>query len=216
MDPEERERAHQAYLTDAAPVLAVLEAAGIDTRDFGSFVNRPFPGVIDAVHFDTARAVPILLDWLPKVSNERVRETMVRHLGVKTADGRVADALIDEFRRPGSAAHKWVVANSLAFACDKRHFGTLTELASDKSHGYGRAPLVEMQWRAKTEAADRVLLDGISDPDVAFCAMSALRRRLGSAAAREHIAPLANHDNDHVRTAATRQLRRISKKLATS
>jgi hypothetical protein len=46
--------------------------------------------------------------------------------------------------------------------------------------------------------------------------MSALRRRLGSAAAREHIAPLAHHGNDRVRTAATQQLRRISKKLTTS
>jgi hypothetical protein len=44
---------------------------------------------------------------------------MVRHLRVKTADGHVADALIDEFRRPGSAAHKWAVADSLTFACDK-------------------------------------------------------------------------------------------------
>jgi hypothetical protein len=216
MDREERERAHQAYLTDEAPVLAALAAGGIDTQDFGRFVNRPLPGVIDPAHFETARAAPILLDWLPRVSNESVRETMVRHLHIKTADGRVAGALIDEFRRPGSADYKWAVADSLAFSCDKRQFDTLTELAGDKSHGYGRAPLVGMLWRVKTEAADRTLLDSISDPDVAFTAMSALRRRLGSAAVREHIAPLLNHDDDRVRTAATQQLRRISKNLASS
>jgi hypothetical protein len=220
MDQEERELArlaHQAaYRRDAKPVLAALAAAGIDTRDFGRFVNRPFPGIIDPAHFDAAAAVPVLLQWLPRVSNGTVKETMVRHLKVKAADGAIAAALIDEFRRPGSASYKWVVADTLAFTCDQRHFPALTELAADKNHRHGRAPLVAMLWRVKTGDADRVLLDGICDPDVALPAMSALRRRLGNTAARKHIAPLATDPDDRVRHAARQQLRRIDKKLTSN
>jgi hypothetical protein len=88
---------------DAEPVKAALAAAGIDTRDFGIFVNRPVPGVIEPAQFDAARAMPILLEWLPPVSTEKLRETMVRYLAIKTKDGSAAQALIEEFRRPGSA-----------------------------------------------------------------------------------------------------------------
>ena len=220
MDNEQadRERARQirlaAFQRDAEPVEAALAAAGIDTRDFARFVNRPFPGVIEPSHFDAVRAMPVLLEWLPRVTNEDVRQVIVRRLAVKTRDGAVADALITELRRPGSAHYKWVVADSLAFACDKRHFAVLTELAADESLGPGRAPLVGMQWRIKTEAADRILLTGISDPDVVWWAMSALRRRFGSDVAREHIRPLVQHDDARVSSAAARQLRRIDKKLA--
>jgi hypothetical protein len=73
------------YDHDAEPVKAALAAAGIDTRDFGRFANRPVPGVIEPAHFDAARAMPILLEWLPRVGNEKLRETMVRHLAIKDA-----------------------------------------------------------------------------------------------------------------------------------
>lgn len=76
-------------------------------------------------------SVRVLLDWLPRVSNERVKETMVRQLSIRTKDGVVADALISEFRKPGGANYKWVVADTLAFVCGPRHFAELTELAAD-------------------------------------------------------------------------------------
>jgi hypothetical protein len=91
-----------------------------------------------------------------------------------------------------------------------------TNLAAEKSHGPGRQPLVGMLWRIKTPAADEILLNGISDPDIALAAMSALRRRFGNAAARSHIAPLLQHADQRVHTAARQQLRRIDKQLASS
>lgn len=201
---------------DAEPVKAALAAAGIDSRDFGRFVNRPVPGVIEPAQFDAARAMPILLDWLPRVSNEKLRETMVRYLAIKTKDGSAAQALIEEFRRPGSANYKWVVADSLAFACDKRHFNAITGLAADNSHATSRQPLIGMLWRIKTPAADQILINGISDPDIALAAMSALRRRFGNTAARQHLLPLLQHPDQRVRSAASQQLHRIDKQLASS
>jgi hypothetical protein len=55
---------HQArgadYEHDAEPVKAALAAAGIDTTDFGRFVNRSAPGVIEPAHFDAEQAMPVL------------------------------------------------------------------------------------------------------------------------------------------------------------
>src|SRR5215472_7332550 len=52
VDNEQHKRARKAHLSaderDAEDVRAALAAAGIDPRDFGRFVNRPFPGVIEA------------------------------------------------------------------------------------------------------------------------------------------------------------------------
>src|ERR1039457_4992458 len=84
MPPDDWELRRQARLTayqrDAAPLLEALADAGIDTADFGRFVNRPFPGVIEPSRFDRERAVPILLEWLPRIANENVKESAVRRL----------------------------------------------------------------------------------------------------------------------------------------
>jgi hypothetical protein len=127
------------YEHDAQPVKAALAAAGIETRDFGRFVNRPVPGVIEPADFDAVRALPVLLEWLPQVRSEQVREAIVRHLAVKTGDSQPADTLIEEYRRPGSANHKWVVADALAFACTSQHFAAITGLAADSSQGISRS-----------------------------------------------------------------------------
>jgi len=200
------------YERDVQPVTAALAAAGIQTRDFGHFVNRVVPGVIERVHFDAARAMPVLLEWLPRVSNERVREAMVRHLALKTRDSQPADTLIQEYRRAGSPNYKWVVASSLAFACTRQHFAAITELAADRTQGTGRQPLIEMLWRIKTLAADQILLDALDCPDTALAAMSALRRRLGNADARLHITPLLSHPDQRVSRAARQHLQRIDKR----
>jgi HEAT repeat protein len=211
---------HQArvadYEHDAEPVKAALTAAGIDTGDFGRFVNRPVPGVLEPPNFDAARAMPVLLEWLPRITNEKLREAVVRHLAIKTRDGLVAEALIEEYRRPGSASHKWVVGDTLAFVCQKRHFSAITDLAADTSYGMGRQPLVGMLWRIKTPAADEILLNALADPDTALAAMSALRRRFGNAAARKHIASLLQQPDQRVRRAASQQLRRIDRQLTDS
>ncbi len=209
---------HQARVADyeheAEPVKAALAAAGIDTAAFGRFVNRSVPGVIEPAHFDAARAMPVLLEWLPRITSEKLRETVVPHLAIKTKDGLTAEALIEEYRRPGSANYKWVVGDTLAFVCDKRHFTAITDLAADTSQGLGRQPLVGMLWRIKTPAADETLLNAVADPDTALAAMSALRRRFGNAAARRHIESQLQHPDQRVRGAASQQLRRIDRQLA--
>jgi hypothetical protein len=81
MDREETERRRHdrkiACERDGAPVKAALAAAGIDPADFGRFVNRPFPGVLEPSRFDAEKTVPVLLEWLSKIASEYVKESIV-------------------------------------------------------------------------------------------------------------------------------------------
>lgn len=219
MDSQERDRRRQDRLTafreEATPVKEALAAAGIDPTDFGRFVNRPVPGVLEPAHFDQERAVPVLLDWLPRVHSEYVKESMVRHLRTKAAKGIAVEPLVEQFKHSENPTYKWVVADVLQYICGKNHFHTLAGLAGDSRHGEGRAPLVDMMWRIKTEQADRIIIAALGDPEIPFQAMSALRRRFGNAAARPHIEPLLSSKHERVRNSACEHLKRIDKYLDT-
>jgi HEAT repeat protein len=159
--------------------------------------------------------VPVLLDWLPRVRSEHVKESMVRHLRTKAAKGIAVEPLVEQFKHSENPIYKWVVADVLQYICGKSHFDTLAELAGDSRHGEGRAPLVDMMWRVRTEQADRIIIAGLGDPEIPFQAMSALRRRFGNAAARPHIEPLLSSKHERVRNSAREHLKRIDKYLAT-
>jgi hypothetical protein len=94
-DREERQR---RFVAAAAPMLAELEAAGLDTGDFGTFTSlRP-------TTFDHARATPILVEWLPRMDEPAVVEAMARSLtGQRGARGEGARQLIAAFRRMSDA-----------------------------------------------------------------------------------------------------------------
>jgi HEAT repeat protein len=218
MRPDDWELRRQVRLTsyqrDAAPLLGALADAGIDTADFGRFVNRPFPGVIEPSRFDRERAVPILLEWLPRIANENVKESAVRHLKATAARSIATQPLIGEFNGASDPAYKWAVAETLCYVADKSQYGELAELAADPRHGSARQMLVGMLWRVKTPRAAEILLSSVDDPDVALQAMSALRRKLGNTAARSHIEPLAGHPDQRVRAAARNHLRKIDRSPA--
>jgi hypothetical protein len=216
-DRERDQRRRQrltAYRRDVAPLIHAFSQAGIDPTDFGRFVNRVVPGVVKPSTFDETRAAPILLDWLPRIINEHVKESIVRHLRTKAVKGIATPTLITEFTNSSSWLYKWVVGDVLGYVATRTQFPELVALAADPRHGRGREMLVGMLWRVKTPEADATILAFLADPDVARAAMSALRRRLGNLEARPHVAPLAAHEHEHVRTAARNHLRTIDRLLA--
>lgn len=205
-----RER-HAEYRRDVAPLKEALVAAGVDPTDFGLFVNRPIPGILRPSRFDGVAAMPILLDWLPRVTNEDVKRNIVWHLKIKEAKVVAVDALIVEFLKTQTPHFKWIIADVISYLCDRRHFGQLVRLAADPGHSMGRAPLVAILWRVKTPEADEVIVGALSDPDTARSAMSAARRRFGNEAARPMIEQLLSHPHEYIGPAAKDHLRRIDK-----
>jgi hypothetical protein len=209
-----REESIAAYERDVAPLKQALRSEGIDITDLGRFVNRPFPGVIEPSRFDCDGAVPVFLDWLPRIANVGVKETIVRSLKTKGAKRVATEPLIAEFVQADEDSLKWTIGDTLSYVADKSQYELLVPLAADTGHGYGRGMLVEMLWRVKTPRADEVLLASIQQHGVSFPAMSALRRRLGNAEARVHIAALVDHPDEAIRVPAREQIKRIDKVLS--
>ena len=210
---EQDRRLHErarAFRQAAAPLLEELERAGISTDDFGTFVNRPYPGVLEPARFDAAAATPILLRWLPEIQDARVKEAIVRHLETEAARGVATESLTEAFRVAGEDV-QWVIDDTLQAVATKE---ALIELAADRRHGHGQAQLFDIPWRVKTDRAQEILVHGLEDPDVALVAGSALRRAVGNEGARDKLARLTDHANGAVSRAARENLKRADRALS--
>jgi HEAT repeat protein len=173
---EERARRRRDGLgwPEAEPLLAALEAAGIDTVDFGRFGEAAF------TTFDFERAVPILVDWLPRVGDPNVKDAMARSLaGQRTARGEGTHRLIAEFSRPEHAEEtslRWVIGNTLATLAGPADADAIIEILRDQSSGMARQMLCDALSRTKDARRVDVLIDLIEDDSVAGHAILALRR----------------------------------------
>jgi len=173
---EERARRRHEGLgwPEAEPLLAALEAAGIDTLDFGRFGEAAF------ATFDFERAVPILIDWLPRVDDPNVKDAMVRSLtGQRTARGEGTRRLIAEFHRPEYAEEtslRWAIGNALATLAGPADADAIIEILRDRGGGMARQMLCEAVSRTKDPRRVDVLIDLIEDDSVAGHAILALRR----------------------------------------
>lgn len=159
---------------EAEPLIAALEAAGIHTLDFGRF------GAASTANFDFERAAPILVEWLPRVGDPRVKEAMVRSLaGQRGARGEGTRRLIAEFRRPDYAddvSLRWAIGNTVATLAGPADADAIIEILQDRSAGMARQMLCDALSRTKDPRRVTVLIDLIDDDTVAGHAISALRR----------------------------------------
>jgi hypothetical protein len=207
----EPEQARRVFRRDAAPLLAELEAAGLPTEDFGLFTTlRP-------VAFDFRRSVPILLRWLPRMTNPLVKEVIIRSLTTRFAKPVAAPTLIDEFRSTPLEqwAVKWAIGNALDVVADQSFVEELLGLVSDPRHGAARDMIIRRLGRARKDPrVVEVLLVLLHQEDVALPAISALRQQLGPERARPHVARLLDDRSGSVQAMAIDQLRRIDRALA--
>ena len=158
---------------EAEPLLAALEAAGIDTLDFGIFGPASF------TTFDFERAAPVLVDWLPRVEDPRVKEAMVASLaGQRGARGEGARRLIDEYRRPEHADHftlRWAIGDAMATLAGPDDADDIIEILRERGGGQARQMFCDALARTRDPRRVDVLIDLIADDDVAGHAISALR-----------------------------------------
>jgi HEAT repeat protein len=165
-------------------LLEALEAAGVRTEDFGLF------GQVETT-FDYKLAVPVLIEWLPRVRDPFLKEVIVRSLtGEAAAAGYGARALVAEFREMPSTEEwssvKWAVGDALATLADAGVADDLLELVRDQTHGKARERLCDALARTKDPRAPDALIAALDDPELAGHAISALRR-LGPKASLPHL-----------------------------
>ena len=200
------------HVTEAEEWRAVSDAlreVGVDPTDLGRFVNRSCPGIpgFEPEQFDARRALPVLLEWLPRVESPPVRDTLasrIRQAGKGSASAR---ALIDDYR----AKPSWQLGDAIPRTMTPAEHDAVVELAADSRTGTDRQMLVFALWRVKNEQARSLILELIDDPDVSRHAIYSLRRACGNDEARRRLEPLRDHPDDRVRGAVQDALERIER-----
>jgi HEAT repeat protein len=190
-------------------VREALREAGVDPTDLARFVNRPHPGIpgLEPEQFDARSALPVLLEWLPRVEARAVRDTLASRIRQGGKNSVSAQALLNAYRgRPS-----WELADAIARTMTPAEYDAIVELAADSCTGSDRQMLVDALWRVKSERARSLILELLDDPDVSRHAIYALRRAFGNDEAKRRLEPLRDHPNENVRGAVVDALRRIER-----
>jgi len=201
------------YAEDASGLIADLVAAG-------------FPPVEEVGQLrqlgDYRAAVPILLDWLPRVTYLMLAVDIVRTLSVPFAKELAFPALVRMFEEPprlhdplrpatsepASEHFREVVGGALGTFAAPSTADDLLRLASDDSYGEARALIVSELAKTKDPRAAGVLLDLLDDPTVAPFAVEALGK-LKEVGTRDRIAAMLDNPDKNVRDQAKKALKRI-------
>jgi HEAT repeat protein len=206
-----------AFSEAAAPLLTALRKEGLPTEGFGDFRSQQGSRALgDAEAFDYGRSVPVLLEWLPRIADRRVKEAIVRSLSTKHARGVAAPMLIEEFKKAKGdpLGLQWTIGNALEVVGDRSVFSELAALAKDRSYGRGREMVVVALATTGHPDAPGELVKLLEDDEVAGHAVLALRR-LAPIEARSHIERFVHDQRAWVRREAKVALGRIDKNAST-
>jgi hypothetical protein len=200
-----------AEASDDRKVVAALRKAGVKVRSVYDLVRttKPYPA-----------GIPVLITWLPKVTNPTTKEGIVRALTVRGAGEEAARVLVDEFHKIGPDADdhhqviKWTIGNALSEVADDAVVEELIDIAKDSKHGGTRDMVVLALGNMRTPSVVKVLLDLLDDSDVDGHAVMALGK-LKVERAEARIARIAEtHPKEWVRRKAGVALRRIARASA--
>src|SRR3954464_16096955 len=93
-------------------VRAALRGAGIDPTDLARFVNAPNLAIrgLEPSTFDSRRAYPVLVEWLPRVHSRPVVNTLPSRIRESGKRSDSAQALIAKYREQPS----WQLGDAIA------------------------------------------------------------------------------------------------------
>lgn len=184
-------------------VVKALQKVGIEVQSVYDLVNT-------SQSYEAA--IPVLLELLPKVKEEVIKEGIVRALTVKEARCRASRPLLHEFK--GVDCHqvnlKWAIGNALSMVADDDVFAEIVDLAKDKKHGQAREMLMLALANMKNPEVVDVLIEFLKDEEVAGHAITALGK-LKATKAQKTIEPFLDHQKTWIRKEASKALVKIKK-----
>jgi HEAT repeats len=157
-------------------------------------------------------AIPVLLKWLPVVTDVHAKESIVRTLSVPWAKPVAAAPLIAEFQRiaDSTSGLKWVIGNALAVTADESVLDAITALVRDRQNGKAREMLVIALGNMKGPHVVDLLVELLRDDEVAGHALVALGKQRAQAA-RPFIEQFLNHPKAWVRSEAKKAIAKLNK-----
>jgi len=186
----------------SAPILAELARAGFRFETLNALRTS---GI------QYTAAIPILLNRLPKVEDNSVRQSIAMLLAVPWAKPIAAATLICELDRGGNVNDdytRWCLSNALAITADETVTEDVIRLARNTRLGKAREMVVLALGKLHDRRAVDTLLQLLADDAVAGHAISALGKLRASRAAPS-IEAFLTHPMDWVRTEAAKALRSI-------
>lgn len=195
---QQRQAAAAGTRAAAAPLIAELRAAGHDVERVSELHER---------RLDYRDALPVLIRWLPAISDRRLKEAVVRALTVPWARPVAAPVLIREFRDADDAtgSYRWAVGNALSVVADDSVLPDIVALATDRRYGKAREMVVLALGNMSDPRAVDALVDLLPDEEVAGHAVMALGK-LRAPSARAALEPFLDHPKDWVRQEARKAL----------
>lgn len=202
----QRQEAHQeSYRRAIGPVLADLASKGVWVTTLNELRTREAS--------DYVTAMPILLRWLPHVSDSGAKEEIIRTLSLPNASPDAARPLVEEFITAKTDGLRWSAANGLAVVADDSVLNDIVRLVGDNRYGKAREMLAVALGNMRSPRAVDVLIDLIDDAHMAAHAAMALGK-LRASTGRDPLRALARrHPKEWVRTEAQKAIMAINNGL---
>ena len=183
-------------------------------KSVGIEVNSVYDLVNSQSKYDVA--IPILIDWLPIVKSDRMREGIARALTVKGIGSNALNCLLTEFstykaNNESEWSAKWAIANAISEVATKNDLSKIRTLALDKKHGKAREMLIFTlgKFKGSSETLD-ALIKLLSDKEVRIYALLALGKQK-SFDTMDAIATFLNDQDPYVRKEARKILTKLEK-----
>ena len=185
------------------PVIRDLRSAGCDMHSLDE-LRRSGKGY--------ESAVPILLRWLPRLSNPDAKEGVVRALSVPWAKPTAGPALLAEFEKaPAEAdALRWAIGNALEVVATPDLLDRIIRIVKRKENGTARQMLVLSLAKIRDPKSISVLIELLDDEDVVGHAAMALRK-LKAPEALNHLERFVDHPQAWIRNEAKKAIAAIMK-----
>ncbi|WP_216214391.1 HEAT repeat domain-containing protein [Amycolatopsis aidingensis] len=235
-DPVVQERrrryaeAAEGLLAELRGLIPDFEQTGFTLTDIGELDKLTFTrpdeetGEQKTRKVDYRAAVPVLLDWLPRVTYFPLAEDIVRVLSYGFAKKQARPVFLELFKNPPPVQDpkfadepercrellRSSLGSGLARFAEPAVAEEYIQLALDSSLGRGRSAIVGSLPKTKDERVPEILVSllGSSDVPVVRAATDALRK-LRHTPARPHIEKLLDHEDELVRLDAKDALKRM-------
>ncbi len=194
-------------LPEEEPILADLAELGFRATHIQDLYNE---------NREYRAALPMLVGWIPRVTDPAVKEMLVWAVTDPGARGFAGPVLVRLFESEWDpdeswSGFPWTIGNAIEAVAEPSILPDMSRISSDKRYGRARERVVAGLGRIKHPDAVHALIELLDDPDVGGIAVMALAR-LKPPEARAPLERFVDDDRGWVRAAARRAIREIDRR----
>lgn len=189
-------------MSDTIKVREALSKVGIQINNIYDLVNTTQP---------YSNAIPVLINLLKQgLSDDRVKEGVIRALAVKEAKGKAGKVLIEEYHKTSKEKSllRWAIGNTMEMVIDNSDIQEVVDIVKNKENGMSRQMFVIALGKVKSEQAEQALIASLYEDEIAPFALEALAN-MKSTKAKGIIDKLLYHSKPLIKKEAQKAKKRI-------